>query len=152
MKGKKTNKLNELISIIGYKFKDEALISQALMSKSLALEIAGKSDWLPEAYRTLGDGVLDVIVMESGIRNELYSKGEITELKKRFLSNKNLTSIAQEINLFDYIFWRKGEKQYRIWKNSNKMLADYLEAIIGAAYLDGGMKAAKSITQHLGIA
>ncbi len=152
MKEKKVNILPELMSQIGYQFKNETLLSQALMSKSLATEIAGRTDWLPEAYRTLGDGVLDVIVMESGIKNEIYSKGEITRLKNRLLSNRNLTRIAQEIKLFDYIFWGKGEKQYKIWENSSKMLADYLEAIIGAAYLDGGMKAAKSITKHLGIA
>ncbi len=61
MKKKKITRLHELSSILGYKFKDEVLISQALMSKALASEIAGSTDWLVDAYTTLGDGVLDYL-------------------------------------------------------------------------------------------
>ena len=100
-----------------------------------------------EALETLGVSVLYVYLLEEKVKqNKSMSEQEAQGIKETFGSNEKLHKIGLDIFLQDYVFWGKTEEKQEIWlKEESHDLADCLEAIIGAIYLDGGMKNVRRI-------
>ena len=117
--------MKELMSTLGYKFQDLALLRTALTHKSFSSEHN-------ERLEFLGDALLNLYVTEY-----LYNKfdsldeGKLTQFKATIVSRENLTKIAQSIGLPNFIRTGKGEGL-----EGNSIPGNAVEALIGAVFLD----------------
>jgi ribonuclease-3 len=135
--------LTELENKIGYTFKDRNLLLQALTHSSYANEqkINKRRDY--ERIEFLGDAVLELV--SSHYLYEKYpnkKEGEMTKLRASMVCEPALSYCAQEIELDKYIFLGKGEEATG-GRHRESIIADVMEALIGAIYLDSGLDAAK---------
>lgn len=131
--------VEELQSVIGYKFKDKSLLVKALTHSSYANEMhMGKLND-NERLEFLGDAVLEIVTSRFLYLNyPKYSEGDLTKLRASLVCEPTLAYCTKEIELGKYIFLAHGEDKSggRLRKS---ILSDALEALIGAIYLDGGM-------------
>lgn len=141
--------IEDLQTALGYQFKDEGLLTEALTHSSLTKGRqkfkASKRDY--DRLEFLGDRVLGLVISE-----ELFSrfeKAEAGELSRRFnaqVRKETLAEIALEIGLPDHILL-SGDLASAGGRNNPSLLEDVVEALIAAIYLDGGMKAAKAFIE-----
>lgn len=130
------------------RFNDAGLIRMALTHPSYAQE---KN--IPvnnQRLEFLGDAVLNFIVAEY-IYNHYQDKpeGDLTKIRAKVVCEKSLVKVAQKINLGDYLLLGKGEEKSGGRKRKS-ILADAVEAVIGAIYLDQGYEKARDfILLHL---
>lgn len=116
---------------IGYHFNNEELVEQALSHRS-----AGKKN--NERLEFLGDSILGFI-----ISTRLYEQfpaareGQLSQMRARLVRGKTLAAIAKTFSLGDYLILGPGELKSGGHRRES-ILADTLEALIGAMYLDGG--------------
>ena len=133
----------ELQPVIGYQFKQEGLLTQALTHSSYANEKHMKKGSDNERLEFLGDAVLEIATSEF-----LYHKypdmpeGQLTKLRASLVCEPTLALSAQAIDLGDYLVLGKGEDMTG-GRMRKSILSDALEAVIGAIYLDGGFANAK---------
>ncbi|MEK7867815.1 MAG: ribonuclease III, partial [Candidatus Omnitrophota bacterium] len=126
---------------IGYGFRNKFLLNQALTHKSYANEKNMERSSDNERLEFLGDSVLGVIISHT-LYNEYPGEDEgiLTRYKSQLVSGETLARIAKEMGMGEYVLLGKGEEASGGRKHiSNLMCA--LEAIIGAIFLDGGLKA-----------
>ena len=129
--------------ITGYRFKNPALLTHALPHSSYANEHRSKGARSNERLEFLGDAVLGMISAEYiyGKYPEL-PEGEMTKLRASIVCEQSLYEFAEEIGLGELLLLGKGE----VNGGGNKrpsVLADAVEAVLAAIYLDGGIDAAK---------
>jgi ribonuclease-3 len=145
---RRPNPYRELEKRLGYKFGERELLEMALMHRSYryeAKDVAADNQRL----EFLGDAVAGFLAAAHLYRmNRDGDEGTLTELRSRVTSGKALASIAREIGLGEFIRLGKGEERAG-GREREALLADGLEAVIGAAYLDGGVKAAEKIVAKL---
>lgn len=128
----------ELEAKLGYKFKDLSYLERALTHLSYANEQRLKGiNVLPnERLEFLGDAVIQIIISEYLFDNfQKYREGALTKMRQRIVCEKTLTKIAAELELGEYVNLGHGEEITECRKRP-KILADTLEAIIAAIYLD----------------
>lgn len=147
--------LDELQRAIGHQFSDQRLLARALTHYSHVYQEQG-----PDAPRNvggdnqqlefLGDAVLGMVVSELVFTNfPHHSEGKLHLLKARLVSEMHLFDIARKLELGNYLFLGRGE-ELSGGRQRRAMLADALEALIAAIYLDGGMSAASAfVTGHV---
>ncbi len=142
---------------IGYQFEDEGLLSRALITVGRANEIKAEEEFLPyeqtqEALATLGDAVIRLLSIEWLVQErEMHQKGEITQRVSEMVSAPNLTLIAERIALENYVQWSEGERLRQEWHRSPRMLAECLEALMGAVYLDSDLENSNRVLSTLGM-
>lgn len=126
---------------IGYEFKDKTYIQTALTHSSFANE--HKEFNYNERLEFLGDSVLGLVVSDYlfRARNDL-PEGKLTRLRANVVCEESLSAVARKINLGDHLFLGKGEKASG-GSDRDSILADAMEAVIAAIYLDGGFDQAK---------
>lgn len=138
--------LDRLEQTIGHRFADRALLEMALTHPSWAAEHLGAGDY--ERLEFLGDAVLGMIVAE-----RLFStfpetaEGELTKRKIAAVSGNRLARAARELPIAEAILVGHGEEASGREKDS--ILENVAEALIGAAYLDGGLDAARAVVDRL---
>ena len=139
--------LEELEKEIGYTFKQKELLKKALTHTSYAYEKKVDSN---EKLEFLGDSILEFISSKYLYQNYPNLKeGEMTKVRATVVCEKSLHKIAQKHNFSDFLYLGKSE-QVTGGKNRPAILADSVEAIIAAMYLDGGLdKAEKFIIKNL---
>ena len=139
--------LEELEKEIGYTFKQKELLKKALTHTSYAYEKKVDSN---EKLEFLGDSILEFISSKYLYQNYPNLKeGEMTKVRATVVCEKSLHKIAQKHNFSDFLYLGKSE-QVTGGKNRPAILADSVEAIIAAMYLDGGLdKAEKFIIENL---
>lgn len=142
--------VEELEQRIGYRFLDQAHPLRALTRLAYAREQLLGDDMDMDALATLGDAVIDLLVIDDLLLNGVTRKGEITLLKVRKVNMSILRTIAESINLAALVFWGKGEETQQVWL-SGRVLAECCEAVIGAVFLDGGLGAARQVLSTLGL-
>ena len=126
-------KLKELEKIIKYEFKRLSLLKRALTHKSLNNEINN------EKLEFLGDRVLGLVISETLLEKYPDEKEGIIDKKFANLVNKKTCSlIAKKINLKKFILL--GSSHRKLERSADKIISDCLEALVGAIYLDGGLK------------
>ena len=132
---------------IGYSFKDKELIKIALTHSSYANENKLPRD--NERLEFLGDSVLGFITAEY-LFSEYKSRpeGELTKLRAAVVCEKSLFKFAEKISLGDYIYMGKGEENSG-GRQKKAILADAMEAVFGAYYLDSGFKSAEKLILEL---
>ena len=125
-------------------FNKPDLFKQALTHSSFANESMGEA--CPnERLEFLGDAVLELIVSEHLYKTfPQMPEGELTRLRANIVCEMTLYRVAKELNLGDYLFLGRGEKVSG-GQDRPSILADALEALIGALYLDQGLTVTQSI-------
>ena len=129
---------------LGYRFRDPALLTRALTRKAFANEERqqGRHHDDQEILSILGDAVLKATFVDLLVRAHYPTPDAITEEKKELERHDALAGIALEIGIGPSIRLGKGEKRQKA-EVEPIVLAETLEAIIGAIYLDGGCEAAR---------
>ena len=127
-----------LYDVIGYKFRDVAYLENALTHSSFANERKSKGISYPsnERLEFLGDAVLQITISEYLYKQfKKYSEGTLTKIRQYLVCEKTLAAVAREIDLGQYLHVGRGE-ELTDCRNRPKVLADTLEALVGAIYLD----------------
>ncbi|MBT8508506.1 ribonuclease III [Methanomicrobiaceae archaeon CYW5] len=140
---------SRLEKVIGYTFRDPALLRRALTRRARAQEDdSPDSEGHMDALATLGDAVIDTVVLESLYAAGIADKGEMSVAKMNMVNMSSLRGLAESIGLSDYVLWGKGERHQHVW-TSGRVLAECMEALCGAVYLDGGMDAVRNVLKRL---
>lgn len=125
---------------IGYRFHNRKLLEQALTHSSYANEHFTASY---ERLEFLGDSILGLVTAESLFRDEgNLSEGKMTRLRAEYVSEQALYPVAVKLGIGSHLKLSKGEEASGGRKRIS-ILADTIEALIAAIYLDGGIEAAK---------
>jgi ribonuclease-3 len=132
---------------LGYTFADEGLLQRALAHRSFCSEHPGNAS--NERLEFLGDAVLGVVVTD-----RIYAdypdlpEGELAKVRAAVVSSEALASVAVDLALGTFILLGRGEEGSG-GRGKPSILADSMEAVIGAVYLDGGLSAATALVLHL---
>lgn len=129
--------LSELLVSLNYGFTDEELLQNALTHSSYSNEFKSKGLNIPsnERLEFLGDSVLEIVISDYLYRNfSQFSEGKLTKMRQNLVCERTLAKVAGEISLGEYIHLGKGEENDCRFRP--KVLADALEAVFGAMYLD----------------
>jgi ribonuclease-3 len=153
-KARQTEKNNTPAPLFDHCFKRPELLTWALTHRSLAYETNPES--LPdptadnEQLEFVGDAVLGLVVAESFFRRFPASReGELTRLRASLVSRRHLGEVAARIDLGSLLRLGRGEEQSG-GRRKPALLANALEAIIAALYLDGGLEVARAfIEKHI---
>lgn len=139
--------LDELQVLLGYRFKDAALLSQSLTHKSSINPET--TSWLDsnERLEFLGDAVLDCLVTEHlYLCHPRKSEGQLSKIKSLIVSRKILGEIALAMDLGKYLYLGISERKAG-GRKRNSVLANAFEAVLGAMYLDGGLECSRIFLQ-----
>jgi len=142
--------IRELSKILGLKFKNEDLFNNAFVHKSYVNEHK-ESGWNDnERLEFLGDAVLELVSTKHLFKNySEQTEGEMTSFRSALVKGNHLAMIARELNLGEYLYLSNGE-EHSGGREKNYILANTLEALIGAIYLDQGyLKAENFIKKHI---
>jgi len=135
---------------LGYVFKDKGILTQSLTHRSYLNEHADFPFEHNERLEFLGDAVLEVIVTENLYKNYGNPEGELTNWRASLVNAKTLSGIASQLKFEEYLLLSKGEAKDANSKARMYILANAIEAIIGAIYLDGGISAATHfVNKHI---
>ena len=137
------NDISRLEQTIGYKFNNKALIIEALTHSSYVNEhkINKKHDY--ERLEFLGDAILEMISSEYLFKTFPEKKeGEMSKIRAALVCEPALYHDSLQIDLKNYIQFGKGEEATG-GRNKESIIADVMEAVIGALYLDGGFDESK---------
>ncbi len=144
-----TPKLAKLEALIGHRFADPSLLERALTHRSWAYEnLPGESDEVirdaqNESMEFVGDSVLGLMIAERLYQNNPKStEGDLTLMKHHLVSTTTLAKIADKLSLGDYVRVGRGEEKTG-GRKKQALLANTLEAVIAAVFLDGGYSAAR---------
>jgi ribonuclease III len=124
---------------MGIHFENPALLQQALTHRSYIYGTAGEGLSSNERLEFLGDSILAFISADYLYRAfPDLSEGELSDLRAALVRRETLASFAQEINLDKFLLMGKGEQSSGV---SQRVLASAFEAVLGALFLDQGIKA-----------
>lgn len=155
----KTEDIAQLESALDYRFSNPDLLRQALTHSSLAHEMETKAaaEGFPinengrpttadnEQFEFLGDAVLGLVTSELLFhRFPSYHEGRLSKMRAHLVSSKHLVKVARNLQLGRYLLLGRGE-EHSGGRSKPALLADGLEALIAAIYLDGGMEPAKKV-------
>ncbi len=143
--------LKDLEKSMRVRFKRLKLLDQALSHSSFVNELSDERRQHNEKLEFLGDAVLELVVSHELFADYPdYYEGKLTKLRAAVVSKTTLALVAKKIGIGPYIRLGKGE-ELGGGRRRNSLLADAMEAMIGAVYLDGGLKAARRfIMNHFG--
>ena len=129
-----------------YHFRKAALLDEALTHRSRVREKSSPADKQNERLEFLGDAVLGLIVSEylAATFPEL-TEGDLSQIRARLVGRVTLTDAARRLNLGHMLRLGRGEELTK-GRDKASLLANALEAVIGAVYVDGGMAAARTFT------
>jgi ribonuclease-3 len=136
--------LERLQELLGYQFHDLAMLELALTHSSVAYEEQTEQDPKNdnEQLEFLGDAVLGLVVTEHLYRGyPEFTEGAWTRLRAQFVSRPHLAHVAQAVGLGEFLRLGKGEEKSG-GRKKPAILANAVESVIAAVYLDGGMEAA----------
>lgn len=151
----KSEAWHELEPLLDYKFKNPKLLERALTHRSWAHERIqpGREDSVKhlhnESLEFVGDSVLGLTVAESLFeRFPNATEGELTLMKHRLVSATSLVSVAENLRVSDFLRMGRGEEKTG-GRRKQAILADTMEAVIAAVFLDGGYAAAKDFVERI---
>jgi ribonuclease-3 len=134
---------------LGHSFQDKALLAEALTHRSFANEYHAEK--LPDNERLefLGDAVLDLVTSEYlMVTLPEAPEGQLTRIRAEVVSMPGLARIARSLDVGSAMLLGKGEERSGVRQNSS-LLADAVEALIGAVFTDGGFASAKAVVLPL---
>ncbi len=132
---------------LGHRFADQELLGRSLTHRSYCAEHAGFSS--NERLEFLGDAVLGMIVTDDIYRRHPESgEGQLSRIRASVVCAPALAEMALELGLGEVLLLGKGEAASG-GRDRPSILADGMEAVIGAVYLDGGMVVAQGVVHRL---
>ena len=147
--------LDLLETILSYKFQNRALLERAVTHRSWAHEqvAPGAEDEARrlhnESLEFLGDSVLGLIVADYLCKAyPEVTEGELSRMKHRLVSAPTLATASARMQLGDFLKFGRGEEKSG-GRSKDALLADVLEALTGAIFLDGGLSAATDFVQRV---
>ncbi len=124
--------MNSLLSKLGYEYQNDELVALALSHRSVG---ANNN----ERLEFLGDSILNYIIAEALFHQFPRAKeGQLSQMRAQLVKGATLAEIAREFNLGDHVRLGPGEMKSGGHRRES-ILADVVEALIGAMYIDGGM-------------
>ena len=139
--------INELEKAIGYEFRNITLLQNALSHSSYANERWHDSLKSNERLEFLGDSVLGMLVADYLYRTfPDRPEGELNRMRADMVCEKTLATVANRLGLGQHLMLGKGE-ELGGGRSRESILADAVESVIAACYLDGGMDAAVQFIQ-----
>lgn len=143
MLGRAPGPLRSLEKRLGHRFSHPVLLEEALTHRSFAFEEGDGSNY--ERLEFLGDSVLGLVAAQWLYqRFPEYPEGELAKLKSRLVSEPILAPFSRQIGLGERMQLGVGEERSG-GRDKASLLADVLEAVIGALFLDGGLRAARKV-------
>jgi ribonuclease-3 len=134
--------LGRLQKAIGYCFQDEGLLARALTHRSAS----GQHN---ERLEFLGDALLGAVVARRlYLQFPELDEGALSRLRSRIVKGTHLAVVARDLGLGDYLRLGEGELKSGGFRRES-ILADAMEALIGAVYCDGGQEAAEALIERL---
>ncbi|MDR1150241.1 MAG: ribonuclease III [Clostridiales bacterium] len=135
-------KISELEKKLDHNFKNKNLLELALTHSSFSHENN-------ERLEFLGDAVLELIITEFLFKSFVdFREGELTKLRSKIVCEYNLANLAKKLDLGKFLKLSNGEDKSN-GREKNSILSDTVEAIIGAMFLDCGLKKTKKIVLSL---
>nr|WP_321260736.1 ribonuclease III [uncultured Pseudodesulfovibrio sp.] len=132
---------DELQDCIHHRFGQVKFLEVALTHSSFANEQEVNQD--NERLEFLGDAVLELCISEEGFkRYPRAAEGQLTRIRSQLVKEQSLAAIARDLNLDKYIRLGRGE-ELQGGRERDALLADALEAVLGAVFMDGGFEVAK---------
>lgn len=136
--------LNALEERIGYQFKNPSLLKQALTHSSFTNEQKINKAKNYERLEFLGDAVLELVSSEFLFKEHPdVPEGELTKMRASMVCEPSLAFCAKDLELGKFLRLGKGEESTG-GRERDSITSDAMEAVIGAIFLDGGMKHAKA--------
>ena len=130
--------IEQLEKILKYQFNDKGLLELALTHRSFQ----GKNN---ERLEFLGDSILNFIIAELLFKEfKLLPEGDLSRLRSQLVKSATLSEIGITLSLGDYLILGEGELKSSGWRRPS-ILADSVEAIIGAVFIDGGISSANKL-------
>ena len=140
--------IKDLEAAIGYKFRNITLLQNALTHSSYANEYFRNSLKSNERLEFLGDSVLGMVVAEHLYKNfPDRLEGDLTRMRADMVCEASLAKIAEKLDLGKYLLLGHGEEQSG-GRSRPSILADAVEAVLAACFLDGGMAAAEAFIRE----
>ena len=140
--------IKDLEEALGYRFQNITLLQNALTHSSYANERWHDSLMSNERLEFLGDSILGMVVAEHLYRNfPNRPEGELTRMRADMVCETSLAAIANQVKLGQHMLLGHGEEQGG-GRNRASILADAVESVIAASFLDGGMEAAEGIIRR----
>jgi ribonuclease III len=140
--------LSSLENELGYEFKDIGLLREALQHSSYVNEQSDPALQDNERLEFLGDAVLDLVITHILMNHFPQTReGELSRMRAAIVNESQLAAVAQKLNLGQYLLLGKGEALSR-GEEKSSILADALEAVIAAVYVDGGLKSAFDVIKR----
>ena len=140
--------IKDLENAIGYRFRNITLLQNALSHSSFANERWHDSLMSNERLEFLGDSILGMVSAEFLYRNYPdRPEGELTRMRADMVCETSLAKVANQIGLGEHLLLGHGEEQGG-GRNRPSILADAVESVIAASFLDGGMEAARKFIEQ----
>lgn len=139
--------LSKLEKIINARFKDKNILTEAITHRSYLNEHPEFKLDHNERLEFLGDAVLELVVTEHLYQKYPNPEGELTNWRASLVNGVNLAQIAKKMELEQFIRMSRGESKDGNSKARQYILANAMEAVIGAIYLDQGIKEAKKFIE-----
>ena len=139
--------MEALADRLGRRFSDPTLLGRALSHRSWCAEVAGEES--NERPEFLGDSVLGLVVTDHIYRSyPALPEGELAKVRASVVNSALLAEVAAELDIGSHLLLGKGEDASG-GREKPSILADAMEAVIGAVYLDGGWEAAADLVLTL---
>jgi len=131
-----------LYKTLHYRFEDVGLFSQALTHRSA-------TGYNNERLEFLGDAVLDFVISEALFKaRPAATEGDLSKLRSSLVKDTSLAELASGLGVGEYLILGSGEQKTGGHRRES-ILADALEAIFGAVFLDNGIEAAKRMIERV---
>lgn len=138
--------MEKLQNKLDYSFKNTKLLELALTHSSIAKQTQSSNN---ERIEFLGDAVLELCVSDFLFHEYIeFNEGELTRLRSKIVCEESLANIARQIDLGKYIMLGHGE-DISGGREKNSILADALEAVFGAIFIDGGFNCVQKVIMSL---
>lgn len=145
---RRSDPLRQLENRLGHRFKNRDLLQAALTHPSFTFE-SSEGEQSNQRLEYLGDAVLGLLAAQHAFEHHADAdEGQLTVLRSQVASGKSLAEMAASIELGAHLRMGKGEERAGGRTRLN-MLADSMEALFGAAWLDGGLRAARRLFDRL---
>jgi ribonuclease III len=146
--------LKELEAALGHEFARPELLVHALTHRSLANQLAHEAGNLDgaglgdnERLEFLGDAVLNLVVAEALFAaHPEWREGELTRVRAQLVSRQYMASLATRIDMGKHLRLSRGEERSGL-RNKSTVLSDTMEAVMGALFLDGGLKPVRAFVR-----
>lgn len=141
--------IEDIQGTLDYVFKQKALLYEALTHRSFSQAEPHATTPHNERLEFLGDAVLGLVISESlVVMFPMFTEGELSKLKAGLISRATLAKAAGRLKLGQWLRLGRGE-EVSLGREKHSLLANALEALIGAVYLDSGLESARRFIQRV---